>query len=269
MGLYIIDRDMGAQNTGRSIKSVELTAEIVDQIREMEGATVTELADRIGVTPGSVHTHLSTLKEIGYVVQNDTEYDLGPELMTLGEYVRNNTPLYRASKEEVEQLAKETGEGVHLVVEHRGELFALYERFGPDAVGVEFHEHKREDSFDLHCTAAGKAILAYMDESRRGEIITTAQLPEQTRHTITDREELVADLETVRERGYASVDEEQVLGVRAVSAPITGRSGIAGSLAISGPTSRLKGERFHEELPERVRHATNVCEVNLQTVDVG
>lgn len=257
---------MGTRDTGRSIKSVETTTALIDHLREMEGTTITELAEVSGLSTGAVHTHLATLKKIGYVVQNGHEYDLGPELLTLGEYIRNHSELYRASKDQIETLAEETGQCVHLIIEHHGKLYALYERFGPEAVGVEFHDRKREESFHLHSTAAGKSILAHLDERRREEIITTVGLPKETEYTITDREELLDELETIRENGYAVVDEEQIHGIRAVSAPIIGPDRIEGSIAISGPTSRLQGETFTDELPAKVIHATNVCEVNLQTV---
>lgn len=252
----------------RSIKSVETTTEIIDHIRSAHGAGVTELAESIGLSPGAVHTHLQTLREVGYVVKRGETYDLGPELLTLGEYVRYSSRLYQAGSEQVEALAEEAGEGAHLVTEHQGRLYAVYERFGSDAVGVEYHTRKRQHPFDLHCTAAGKAILAHLDDDRRDEIIADSGLPAQTEHTITSRAELLDDLAAVAERGYATVDEEQILGIRAVGAPILGPDGVAGAITVSGPVSTIRGDRFTDNLPELVKHAEAVCEVNLQAASL-
>jgi len=202
------------------------------------------------------------------VVKRGKTYDLGPELLTLGEYVRYNNRLYQAGKEQVDELAEKAGECAHLVTEHHGKLYAVYEQFGSEAVGVEYHNRKRQHPFDLHCTAAGKAILSCLDDERRDEIVDQSGLPAQTEHTVTDREELLDNLATAAERGYAAVDEEQMLGIRAVGAPILNRNGVSGAITVSGPVSTLQGERFTEELPEMVKHAKAVCEVNLQAVSL-
>jgi DNA-binding IclR family transcriptional regulator len=105
-----------------------------------------------------------------------------------------------------------------------------------------------------------------LPESRVDDIVSEVGLPQVTSNTITDPDTLFAELETVRERGYSFADEEQMTNIRAVAAPITLEDGtVAGALAISGPTSRLQGEQFREELPQKVVDTANVCEVNLQT----
>lgn len=97
-------------------------------------------------------------------------------------------------------------------------------------------------------------------------IIDRHGLPGRTDRTITDRERLYEELETVRERGFARNDGEEVRGIRAVGAPIlTGDDSVLGAISISGPESRLQGDRFEEELPTRVMSAANVIEVNLNT----
>jgi DNA-binding IclR family transcriptional regulator len=230
---------------------------------------VTELADQADLSPGAVHTHLSTLKRAGYVVQDGSEYRLGPQFLACGEHVRNYSELYQASKKQIDELAEESGECAHLIIEHDGKLFALYERFGSKAVGVELHGRKRAEPLNhLHCTAAGKSILAYLPEGRVQRVLEGSELPENTSNTITTPEKLASELEAVRQRGYAVVDEEQVQGLRAVGAPVlTDDDDVEGAVAISGPTSRLQAGRFHEKLPEMVMQAANICEVNLQTAD--
>lgn len=251
----------------RTIESVLTTTDIIEILRKQDGATISEIAAELDLTPGTIHTHLSTLKERDYVIQTGGEYRLGYHLLALGESVRNHHELYRAAKDEIESLAEETGESAHLIIEHDGRIFALYERFGKEAVGVEFHKRKREQPLThLHCTAAGKAILSQLSEERASEVLDRRGLPRLTENTITDREELIDDLETSRERGYAFSDEEQMTGIRAVGAPIGGQNDDpVGAIAISGPTARLQSETFQERLPQMVVQATNICEVNLQT----
>lgn len=262
---------MSDEPKSRTIKSVTTTLEVVQVIREQNGATVTEIATQLDFSPATIHSHLSTLKQEGYVVQRGTTYDLGPQFLAAGEHVRNRSHLYQAAKEEVDKLAEETGECGHLIIEHAGQLFALYERFGPDAIGTDYHDQKRGKPLNhLHCTAAGKSILAQLPEQRIESIISERGLPRITAETIHQQEPLFEELSEIRERGYAFADEEQLQGIRAVGTSITGPNNeTAGAIAVSGPTARLQQERFHDTLPEIVLQTANICEVNLQTLTLS
>jgi len=262
--------DMKDDTGSRTVQSVEVATSVIDHLRERKGGTVSELANAVDLSPASIHSHLATLKQAGFVVQHGNEYDLGPQLLTLGEYVRNHSELYQAAKEQVERLATESGESAHLIIEHDGRMFTLYERFGSNAVGVEYHDRKREKPLNhTHCTAAGKSILSGLADERVETILQERGMPMNTENTITDPEDLLEELAEVRDLGYAFADEEQMQGIRAVGAPIFGPRGeVEGAIAISGPVSRLRGSRFKEEFPEEVTRAANICEVNLQTVNV-
>lgn len=251
----------------RTINSVTNACRLIEHLQHSEDVTVTELAEETGLTPGTVHTYLATLCEENYVRKEGTHYELGPKLLTLGEYVRNHHDLYRATKDQLEKLAEDTEEAAHLIIEHDGQLFALYERFGEEAIGEEFHERKREQPLNhLHCTAAGKAILSGRSEERVREIVERRGMPEKTNYTITDLDSLLEELAEVRERGYAFADEEQIAGMRAVGAPIRLSTGeTVGAIAVSGPTTRLKNDKFRETLPELVVQAANISEVNLNS----
>ena len=257
---------MENDESGRTVQSVATACDVINTLQERDGATVSELGDALGMSASSVHAHLTTLKQYGFVVQRDAEYRLGPYFMPLGEYVRNHTQLYRAAKEEVDELASATGEGAHLVIEHQGQLLSVYETFGSNAVGREYHARKREEpKTHLHCTAAGKALLAFYPEDRVRDIAERRGLPAQTKRTITDVDELLTELEAVSERGYATADREQLQGIRAVGAPIEDRNhDVVGSISLSAPASRLKGDSFREDIPEQVMHAANIAEINLQ-----
>lgn len=252
----------------RTIQSVTAATDIIKHIRELQGATVSELTERVSLSQPSVHTHLATLKQAGFVVQDGHTYDVGPQLLTLGEYVRNRSELYQASKDQIERLARETGECAHLGIEHNGQMFYPYEAYGSEAVGTEYHEKKREEPLNhIHCTGTGKCILAALSDAEVNTILDKRGMTKYTQHTITDRDTLFDELDDVRDRGHAFADQEFIHGIRAVGKAIVGPDGaVAGAIAVTGPVSRLQGERFHEELPQQVINTANVCEVNLQTV---
>lgn len=253
----------------KTIQAVERSFEILDALRRSGGSTITELSERIDLSPGAIHTHLATLKIPGYVIQEGNTYRAGPSCLLLGAHVRNNSKLFRAGKGQADEIALETGEIAHLLIEHDGRLLVLHERFGEDAVGRSFHTERREHARGyLHCTAGGKAILANLPEERLERLLSGGDLAAHTVNTITDPDALGEEIDAVREDGYALEDEEHLKGIRGVGAPVSKPDGdVAGSIAVSGPTSRIKGEYFREELPELVTRAANLSEVNLQTGD--
>lgn len=261
---------MTGETGERRIKSLQRGHEILELLRLTDGASLSEIANQVDLSVGSVHTYLSTMEEIGYVVRRDGEFELGPRFVALGEYVRNNSRLYRAARNEVNQLAAKTGEAAHLIVEHSGLGIALHERFGAEAVGTKYHRTLRQRPHQhLHCTASGKAILAQLSESRIEEILTNHGLDRRTPNTITDRELLFEQLAAARERGYALNDEEEVLGIVAVGAPVCDSNNtVLGAIAVSGPETYMGQKDVRADVAERVKRSANVCEVNLETEEL-
>lgn len=261
---------MTRENDRRKIQSVERSGEILAAIRTLRGATVTGIAEHTGLTPGTVHTHLATLRDRRFVRKDGRTYDLGYQFVVLGEYVRNRDPLHRHGREVADDLADETGEVVHLVVEDDGMEVIVYEAFGRNAVGTDFYIRNREFmTRHLHYSAAGKAIMAHLPRDRVVGIVDRHGLDQRTDETIDDVDDLLEDLERTRERGFARNDEEGVRNVRAVGAPVLdGTDEPIGAISLSAPTSRLRGEAFEETMPERVVEAANVIEVEIQTGDI-
>lgn len=250
------------------IGAVETTIQLIEALEHLDGATVTELAEYLGVTKGTVHNHLATLQEHQYVVNQGGQYTLSLKFLVIGEYLRNNSVLYENAKTEVERLAVETGEYAHLSTEQHGLSQKLHKVQGENAIGREYQRAKLQKPDCLHYTATGKAILGHLPEERVETIIDHYGLPERTKHTITDREELFDAIEVIRERGYALNDEEEVERMRAVGAPICSRDGtILGAVSVSGPVSRMKGNQYREVIPEKVMNTATVIEMNINMAE--
>jgi DNA-binding IclR family transcriptional regulator len=253
----------------RTLKTVETTVDIIWALERQDGSTVSELAELLDLSKGAVYNHLATLREQRLVVQEGNVYRLGLHFQTLGEYVKHNTPLYDAGKNETEQLANETGEYAHLMAEEYGRGIHVYKASGENAVGDRYHQLNLEQPDHLHYNSTGKSVLAHLPEEKVERIIDEHGLPRRTENTITDRETLFEELARIRERGYARNDEEEVPGLRAVGAPIIDSDGgVLGAISISAPHSRLQGERFETELPETVVQTANVIELNLETSSI-
>jgi DNA-binding IclR family transcriptional regulator len=247
-----------AENT---ITATRTSLRIVEALKRLDGASLTAVAEDLDIAKSTVHNHLHTLEDEGYITSEGSVYRVGLRFLELGEYKRNRMDIYEIARPEVASLAEKTGEMANAAVEEHGEGVYITRSEGTEAVTVDTYAGKR---VKLHCTALGKTILAQLPEERVDEIVDTHGLPARTENTITDRTELKTELDQVRERGYAYDREERLRGLRCVAAPIVVEDGdLVAALSVSGPTTRIRGDLFHEEIPELLLSAANVVEINL------
>lgn len=252
-----------ATNTkpGRMIKSVEISLSIMDEILQRESVGVTELSEVLDYSPGAIHTHLQTLKQHDYVTQKGSSYYLGSHLLRMGHHVRERNEHFPLIKKAVDRLADESQELASYVIPENRKGTVLYFSRGRDAVHVGSIPGRY---IPLHSTASGKSILAHLDEATLEEYLDDFELRRITPKTIAKPEALKSELELIRERGYATQDQENMEGLRAVAAPIKPNDIVLGSLCISGPTQRFQGSSFKEKLPEQVMGMANELELNIQ-----
>lgn len=254
----------GQNEAPRTLKTVDVAARVINVVRESGGIGVTALADHLNISKSTAHIHLKTLEENGFLVQRSDQYEIGFKFLVLGEYARNKSPLYRYGKSEVDELAEETGQYTHIVIEENGYGVNLYQVRGDTSISDNYQSEKLQHRDHLHYTASGKAILAHLPRPRVEEIIDRRGLPARTKNTITSPEALFNELEEIRECGYALNEGEEVEGFRAIGAPIRTPDGdVLGSLSVSGPASLVQDEAAEEPLTERVMRAANVVEVSL------
>ncbi|RBI59436.1 IclR family transcriptional regulator [halophilic archaeon] len=251
---------MGQAQKGH-LKTTENTIRIVEALRELDGAGVTELSNHLSMSKSTVHDHLTTLRQHDYVTKDEGTYVVGLGFFEVGEYARKRRKIYEVARPEVQALAEETGELANLMVEEHGRGVYLYRAQGEKAVTLDTHTGKRRY---LHNTALGKAILAHLPEKRVIEILDNHGLPAATENTITDREELHDELEKIRSSGIAYCGQERVEGLQCVAAPVLGKDQeVLGAISVAAPTTRMQGERFEEKIPELVLQAANVVEINV------
>lgn len=254
----------GSGTQPRRLATVARACDIVAALNELDGAGVTELAEYVDISKSSAHAYLNTLREQHLVVRDDGTYRLSLEFLYLGNAVRHREPLFVYGQSVVEDLAADSGEYVHLMCEQHGFERNIYKSAGEHAVGGEYHTTKEQQPDYLHFTASGKAVLAALPERRVDSIVEEHGLPEKTPNTITDPDELFAELSAIRSQGYAINDEEEVMGIRAVGAPIRDADGeVLGGISISGPTGRFTLDRCHEVFAEKITERANVIEAKL------
>jgi DNA-binding IclR family transcriptional regulator len=243
-----------------TVSSVETLFDIIEYISEAEGQTLSQISENLDYAKSTLHRHLTTLEQRGYVVKNGGYY-VSLRFLELGQQARTRHHAYPLAREKVDELAAETDERAQFIVEEHGEAVYVHRAFGERAVRTDPGIGKR---IPLHATSAGKAILAMMPPAKSSRIIEQTSFEEITSETITDSDDLYDELEHIQERGYAFNREENLNGLHAVGAPILDPNGaVIGALSVSGPSHRLVGERFKSELPSLLLGTTNELELNI------
>lgn len=246
----------------RPIRSDETLLSILEALEAATEPSIGELAESVDASKSTVHNHLSTLRQHGYVVKDGQSYRLGLRFLELGESVRTGTDIYDVARQHVDALSRETELLVNIAVEERGRGVYLYRTRVDDGVQL---ATRAGEAHELHCTATGKALLAHSPTERVESILRTHGLPELTENTITERDELLSELQQIRERGVAFDDEEYGRGLRCVGAPILDSDdAVVGAISASGPATELVDERFTSELPTRLEQTANRIELSLR-----
>jgi IclR family acetate operon transcriptional repressor len=213
--------------------------------RTARGLALMEIAHATSLHKSTAHRLVGVLVREELLIRDEENerYRLGVAALELGgAYLDRLTPR-REAMPFLEKLMVQTNETVHLGVLEGHEVLYVEKIEAPANVIVHTRIGHREQ---VHCTALGKAMLAYLPE-RDLEAIVARGLPARTRNTITDPVKLRAVLAQVRKRGYAVSLEESRELVHAVAATILDhRAYPVAAVVISGLKQRLPSERLQE-----------------------
>jgi len=226
--------------------------EIIDVLWRLKGAGPSTLGEKLGLSKSTAHVYLRTLQSTGYVVNDGGEYHLSYRFLTMGSRLRYRSRIFQVAESEIETLARETGELVTLVVRENDESVILHLEKGDRALELGLYPGMM---IPLHSHASGKVLLAQMSPERVATFVSRRGLDPVTDETITDPDELRAELDVVRERGYAYDWDQQVKGMGVIGAPIVVEDSLEGVLSIACPTGRLKRDSYREELLQEVQQS--------------
>jgi DNA-binding IclR family transcriptional regulator len=231
---------------GRSVQVLRRAAKVLSSFdHDHPERGVTELAQLLDLPKATVHRILYTLELDGLVQKNPNngKYRLGFELVKLGLRALERIDLREEGLPFLEQLVEGYRETVDLAVFDGGQMFYLEVLESPQPVKISATAGRH---LPAHCTASGKAYLAYANEKAL-ETVMGMGLQAYTPHTIDDPEALKEDLSLTRERGYSVSQEEYEQGISAVAAPVMDSSEQPiGVIAIAGPSYRLSPGRIAE-----------------------
>lgn len=226
----------------RGLKILDLLIEVEgDVVRRPRGLSIQQVANELEVHKSSASRLMRTLVESGYAVPNSGPprgYRLGPAVQVHQGLTLDQRRLRELAQPVLVQLVDVTGECAHAAVASGGWALVIDDVETGHPLRVVAGKGRR---VPLHCTSAGKCLLAY------GLATLPKELPARTARTITSPEILRLHLGEIVERGYALDDEENDPGVRCISAPVFNGAGEAiGCIGIDGPSVRVTEASIEE-----------------------
>lgn len=236
-------KDSGVQSIERALDIIEVLADYQD------GIGVTELAGKLGLNKSTVHRILATLASRGYVNKTDKGlYRLGINLIEVVSCYINNLELQTEARPYVAQTTAELGLTCHLGVLDGDQVVYIEKMDVFSNVRMYSQIGVRVRSYSL-----GKCLLSNYSATQVRQIMKDCSFIKFTEKTVGSIDELLADLELVRRRGWAIDDEESERGHRCIGAPIYDyRGDIIAALSASGPVSLLTEDRI-ESVAEYVK----------------
>jgi DNA-binding IclR family transcriptional regulator len=230
--------------TDRSLSGVRSVQHALDVLEHIafsgEELGVTQLAERLALTKGSVHRHLLTLVERGYVAQNPltTRYGVGPKCRLLGRS-EPQLDLARLAEDAMRDLRDELGHTVVLsAMSPRGALvLSTLASTSPIEIGV-----RPGSELPFHAAAQGRVLLAFAPRRLQERILDNA-LESYTAKTVADRNAVAQELDRIVARGFASAAEQVILGINAIAVPVFDAADVCvGALAVVGSIQYLPHE---------------------------
>ncbi len=233
-----------ADSVSRSMQIVEYLAGSQDWV------SLSEMARALHISAPSAFRALSSLRKAGYVRQRpaDSTYQLTLKIAWVSAQVLEHVQLRQIAHPFLQHLTSVTNETTHLAVLEGNEFVYIDKVDNSQAVRMRSRVGQRGM---LHCTAAGKSLMAFLPEAERELILKRLKFHRLTERTITEPRDFREQMAAIRRVGYSVDDEENEVGIRCLGSPIHDHTGrVAGAVSVSGWTITMTRERVPEIVPE-------------------
>lgn len=242
-----------------TVQSVDRALLILERLKDYpNGLGVTDLSKDLGVSKSTIHRLLMSLSAKGYVKQDlsTDNYALGLKFIEFGEIVSNYLDVRKIAAPFLQELALKTGETVHLVVRENYEVVYIDKIESPATIRMFSRIGKRAL---MHCTGVGKAILAHLPDKIVNDILEQRPTIKFTENTITRKEKLLIELETIRKNGYSFDNEEHEEGVKCVAAPLIDHNGqVVAAISVAAPAMRMETDNLRMSIRTVVEQSVKI-----------
>lgn len=225
-----------------------------------------EIAEAAGINKSSAQRMIHTLEALGYVRKNpqNKRFQLTPRVMEIGyNYLAADT-LVDVANPFLAELAQLSGETTNLTEPDGLEMIYVARFVAPKFIPIHMPIGSR---IPMYCTASGRAYLSALSEDEAHKVLRASELQRHTQYTLTDMDEILAEIEKVRRNGYAINSEELFLGDMTIAAPILNSQGQpVASVHIVAPTSRWTRDEAERRFAPAVIECARAIRTSIRTL---
>jgi len=248
-----------------SIRAVERALDVLQCFSmQTPELNMTQISERVGMHKSTVHRLLATLEKRHFVERNPITglYRPGIRFLQLAYLTQESNDIRRIAMPFMQRLCAQYLENVNLAVLDGSDVVFIEITEGSQQIKLAASPGQR---LPVYCTASGKAIIAFLSADRIEKILD-AGIQAHTSCTLTSREEILENLKSVRENGFALDREELEEGINAVAAPILDKENHPlASISVAGPAYRLTNERMLE-IGLEVRKTAEDISIEIQRI---
>jgi len=217
------------------------------------GLTLTDMAEKAGLTRAGARRFLLTLVASGYALQDGRVFSLSPRLITLARTWVSGSSLWAYAEPFMREVSVALNESCSAAVLADEDVVYVARIAGARIVSVGLHVGTRLPAL---WTSMGRVLLSDLSPAGLDRFLTRATMKENTGQSVTDRTALAALVVDAREKGYALVDQELEIGLRSIAVPIRDRDGsIVAAINISTQSARTSVSQLKREFLPRLRDA--------------
>lgn len=203
--------------------------------RSRPSLTLSEIAQRAGLSRGTVRRALITLQSLGYLAEERGHFTLTPRVLRLGYSYLSSQPVWALSRPYVERISAETGETASLTVLHEGMIVYIVRISAPRLLHDALTVGARMPAYPA---SMGRILLAGLPEPDLERYLRDTEFRQLTPLTVIDPERLRNIIAQARQSGYAVNDQEMALGLRSIAVPVTAADGhVVAALNVSCSTA--------------------------------
>lgn len=221
--------------------------------QERPRLSITEVAERTGLTRAAARRYLITLAHLGYVKQDRKLFALAPKVLRLGQSYMHSARLPRVIQPQLQKLAYALQEASSAGVLDHDDVIAVAAASAGRVVSATLQPGTRVPAY---CTSNGRVLVAALPDAERAAWAARQKLEALTPHTIVHPERLHLELLRARAQGYAAVDQEMELGLRTIAVPLRNfRGDTVAAMNISVHASRMRMDQLVEQCLPALLHA--------------
>ncbi|MEO8483721.1 MAG: IclR family transcriptional regulator C-terminal domain-containing protein [Acidobacteriota bacterium] len=215
--------------------------------------TVADAARLTGMSRAAARRCLYTLSALGYATSIDGAYTLTPAVLALGYTYIGSTSLARVAQPVLERVSDQLHESFSLAVADGDDIVYLARAATRRILSIGLSVGSR---LPAACTSMGRVLLAFGPEAARAAFLARVRLPRHTPYTIVDKAGLRAELERVRQQGFAIVDQELELGLRSLAVPVRRPDGaVVAAINVGVQAGRVEGAILERKFLPALREA--------------